>query len=206
MSTRELSQIWKGYALSYINYGLPEIKAYLSRTNLKRLRTFYDVSMRKLAGGLSMVNADLAARSVGLPTSSEWLHKEPGGYPNTLPIYRHLDPKTATRSKEITLFRWRSGVLWINTIKKKFKMVDHARCRFCDLADETREHLLMDCTAQDVSAARETYKELLAPIYPSDFAELTLSDLLAEHSTHKATVQGVADALHTFTRLIGVWG
>jgi hypothetical protein len=204
MSTKELVQLWKGYVRSYINYGLFEIKQYLSQTLMKKLLTFYNVSMRKLAGALPMDDADLAARRINMPTSSEWLLKEPGGHLDVASTL--LKPGKHVRSKEITLFRWRSGRLWINSYKHHLGILAHNTCRFCDRHPETREHLLLSCQAPTVRTARIPYEAALLDLFPDGFTDLTVNDLVGTHSTHKDSVSRLAAALFDFTRAIHVWG
>ena len=66
LTKRPLRSLWRGYAESYLVYGLPEIWDLLSDTAKDRCRATYAAAARKIANLPHFADAEVAIREAGL--------------------------------------------------------------------------------------------------------------------------------------------
>ena len=66
LTKRPLQSLWRGYAESYLVYGLPEIWYLLSDTAKDRCRATYAAAARKIANLPHFADAEVAIREAGL--------------------------------------------------------------------------------------------------------------------------------------------
>ena len=172
LTKRPLRSLWRGYAESYLVYGLPEIWALLSETAKNKCRACYVAAARRIANLPKFTPADIAiweARMADFDTLLQHRKEKPRdekGKKIRLKAVGFIDfpdgPKA--RHVETTYARWRTGYLWTNGTKFNFGLSKTGNCRLCKTEWETSDHVLLDRTKvkQD---KREDYLRKVGAIY-----------------------------------------
>ena len=186
LTRKPLRALWKGYVFSYFIYGLPEVWHLLKETQKRRLLHFYGMSAKRLAGLPWQANKDEALPYAGLHSLEKVIEHRRAPIPegrarkprlSTPELTVDLPSSIDGRHIEITFTRWRSGCLLSNVFKHQHHFGPGPLCRFCKLADETRMHILFDCTSID-RVVREKFLAQVVDIYQIHRAELCLGHIL----------------------------
>ena len=165
LSKRPVRSLWRGYVESYLRYGLKVTYDLMSKTNRLKLKQAYDKSVRKIAGCIASCPAHLAYREAGM-NSFDGFVRRIQDYPETdeEQVLRkgsvEFPPARSVVHAEVNFARWRTGYLYLNTLKHKMTQSHTPLCRKCGRKEETREHILFECDAL-VQGSREKFFSVL---------------------------------------------
>ena len=172
LTKRPLRSLWRGYAESYLVYGLPEIWDLLSDTAKDKCRSVYAAAARRIANLPKFTPQDIAIFEAGLSDFDALLHhrrdrpRDKNGKKIRLRADGFIDFPDGPNARHIetNYARWRTGYLWTNGTKFNFGLRKNGKCRLCKKEWESQRHVLLHCTGVS-KVKREEYLVQVGALY-----------------------------------------